>query len=235
MTRLLLVTLLFLSSGPAYAEWVAMGTSTTEDGNTLYADPDTIRRKGEMVKMWQLYDLKTAITVAGTSVLSTMVQNEFDCGEERIRLLAFVHFSGNMGRGKMVYEEAIEQKWKPVSPGGFNQLGLQAACLYFEHASDSLPPIPADNLQYIRSSAAQGNAVSQFELGGLYASGDGVPKDIVRAYMWYDLAVAHSTSDGRKDARISVRDYVARRMTPAQIAEAQRLSQQCQAQEFKGC
>ena len=52
MTRLLLIALLVLSSGPAYAEWVAIGS--TDDGMTAYADPDTIRRKEEMVKMWVL-------------------------------------------------------------------------------------------------------------------------------------------------------------------------------------
>jgi hypothetical protein len=31
------------------------------------------------------------------------------------------------------------------------------------------------------------------------------------------------------------RDKIARRMTPAQIAEAKRLTQQCQARQFKGC
>jgi hypothetical protein len=31
------------------------------------------------------------------------------------------------------------------------------------------------------------------------------------------------------------RDRAAERMTSAQIAEAQKLTQQCQAQQFKGC
>ena len=54
MTRLLLIALLMLSNGPAYAEWVAIGSS--DDGVTAYADPDTIRRKGDLVEMWTLYD-----------------------------------------------------------------------------------------------------------------------------------------------------------------------------------
>jgi hypothetical protein len=31
------------------------------------------------------------------------------------------------------------------------------------------------------------------------------------------------------------RDAIAKQLTPAQLAEAQRLSQRCQAQQFKGC
>ena len=52
--------------------------------------------------------------------------------------------------------------------------------------------------------------------------------------MWLNLAAAHSTGDEQKLAADN-RDKVAQRMTPAQVAEAQRLSQQCQAQQFKGC
>jgi hypothetical protein len=52
--------------------------------------------------------------------------------------------------------------------------------------------------------------------------------------MWYNLAVEHSTGDPQKFSANN-RDRVARLMTPAQIAEAQRLAQQCHAQQFKGC
>ena len=53
LTRLLLITLLALSSGPAYAEWVKVNENDTF---TVYVDPDTIRRKGDLVEMWTLYD-----------------------------------------------------------------------------------------------------------------------------------------------------------------------------------
>jgi hypothetical protein len=50
--------------------------------------------------------------------------------------------------------------------------------------------------------------------------------------MWFNLAVPRLTSDEQKLA-VNNRDEFARRMTSAQIAEAQRLAQQCQAQNFK--
>jgi hypothetical protein len=52
--------------------------------------------------------------------------------------------------------------------------------------------------------------------------------------MWFDLAAAHPRGDVQKSAA-DKRDKFGRFMTPAKIAEAQRLSQQCQAQQFKGC
>jgi len=45
MTRLLLIALLMLSNGPAYAEWVAIASA--DDGMTAYVDPDIIRGKEE--------------------------------------------------------------------------------------------------------------------------------------------------------------------------------------------
>jgi TPR repeat protein len=88
--------------------------------------------------------------------------------------------------------------------------------------------------QWFEKAAAQGYAGAQNDLGTLYANGSGVPRDDVRAYMWISLAEAHSTGNSKKYAAINL-GFLTHRMTPAQIAEAQRLSQQCQAQQFKGC
>ena len=88
--------------------------------------------------------------------------------------------------------------------------------------------------EWFEKAAAQGDPMAQNNLAELYYAGLGVPQDNVRAYMWVNLAVAHMTGDEQKQAAEN-RDDVAQRMTPAQIAEAQRLSQQCQAQQFKGC
>ena len=51
-----LITLLVLSTVPAYVEWVAVEKDYLLPGlQTVYVDPDTIRREGNLVTMWQLY------------------------------------------------------------------------------------------------------------------------------------------------------------------------------------
>src|SRR5206468_1463472 len=87
--------------------------------------------------------------------------------------------------------------------------------------------------QWYEQAAAQGHAKAQINLGVLYVKGRGVPQDYARAYMWYNLAAA--STGVRQKLAAENRDTVERRMTPAQVAEGQRLSQQCQAQQFKGC
>jgi len=47
----------------------------------VYFDPDAIRRKGDLVKMWVLYDYKTIQTKVEGSYLSSRVQKQFNCAE----------------------------------------------------------------------------------------------------------------------------------------------------------
>ena len=127
MKRLLLVTLLMLSNGPAYAEWVKVSDGD-EAGKTVYVDPASIRLNSNLVKMWQFYDYKTVQTVEGVRFLSAKEQWEFDCAEERSRVLALKEFSGNMGSGTVVYTNSEVGKWIPVMPGSIGQSVWKVAC-----------------------------------------------------------------------------------------------------------
>jgi surface-adhesin protein E len=125
--RLFLITLLVLSSGPAYAAWVR-GVTSEDAEVTVYIDPDIIRRKADLVKVWTLFDYTTTQTAVGKSWLSSKMHRQFDCSEERIRVLAFTMFSGNMGKGEPVYGNSDEGKWKPVAPGSIEQTRWKVAC-----------------------------------------------------------------------------------------------------------
>jgi uncharacterized protein len=79
----------------------------------------------------------------------------------------------------------------------------------------------ATAVRLIRPLAEQGNANAQYKLGVFYDNGLGVPQDKVSAYMWLNL----SASQGREGAA-AFRDLIARRMTPAQKEEAQKLTRE---------
>ena len=55
----------------------------------------------------------------------------------------------------------------------------------------------------------------------MYANGQGVTQDYVLAHMWFNLSAAQGDADATKN-----RDRVAGKMTPARIAEAQRLARE---------
>ena len=80
--------------------------------------------------------------------------------------------------------------------------------------------------KWLRQAANQGNAVAQVNLGWLYANGRGVAQDDTQALMWSTLAVASAEDDATREFAIKVRDALGAKMTPAQIAEAQRLARQ---------
>jgi len=95
----LLITLTLFTCGPVYAEWVSIGK--TDYGMTVYVDPHTIRRNGDLAKLWVLSDYKSIQYVeGGEPFLSLKYQREIHCPEERIRFLVRLVFSGNMGGGK---------------------------------------------------------------------------------------------------------------------------------------
>jgi TPR repeat protein len=72
-----------------------------------------------------------------------------------------------------------------------------------------------------RPLADQGYAWAQSNLGLMYAKGQGVPQDHVSAHMWFNLAAA-----GGNIGAARYRDIVTKNMSPAQIAEAQRLARE---------
>lgn len=91
----------------------------------------------------------------------------------------------------------------------------------------------AEAFGWYRRAAEQGHPDSQASLAAAYANGIGAPEDLVEAYRWYDIAAAgipaprrRQSFEGIRADLIKQRDALARRMTRAQIAQAQRLAQE---------
>lgn len=78
---------------------------------------------------------------------------------------------------------------------------------------------------WFRKAAEQGQVDAQFRVGLGYAFGTGVPNDLIQAYMWANLAAAHGSEHKAKIAS-ALREDISERMSPAQIAEAQRLTRE---------
>lgn len=70
-------------------------------------------------------------------------------------------------------------------------------------------------LQWYQKAAEQGYADAQIYLGMMYHNGEGTSVDYTKAYVWFDLAA----TQGHNRA-IELRNLIAEKMTPDQIAEA---------------
>lgn len=117
---------------------------------------------------------------------------------------------------------AALQEWRPLAEQGNASAQFNLGQMYF--LGRGVSQDYAEALNWFTLAAKQGDTTAATTIGSMYAAGRGVQQDFVRAYMWHALAVEHG---GRypyyaRDAR-AARDDVARRLTPEQITEAQKL------------
>ncbi len=89
-----------------------------------------------------------------------------------------------------------------------------------------VPQDEAEAVKWFRKAAEQGYTYAQVNLGAMYYEGQGVPQVYVLAHMWYNLAASRFPPGEDRDKLVKNRDHVAKRMTPAQIAEAQKLARE---------
>jgi hypothetical protein len=71
--------------------------------------------------------------------------------------------------------------------------------------------------------AIRGNPFGQGMLGLMYDKGHGVPQDVILAYKWLNLAAARAPKRQR-EYFLRLRNAVASKMSPVQIAEGQHLA-----------
>lgn len=127
-----LSTLLVLSSGPAFGEWVAVEKPNLIPGlQTVYVDPDTIRREENLVTIWLLIDFDKGIGPLGHGprpFFSTKTRKQFDCANKRLRWLAYTEFSGHMGAGIAANKDVDKDNWYPVEPVSLDHALWEVVC-----------------------------------------------------------------------------------------------------------
>lgn len=84
-------------------------------------------------------------------------------------------------------------------------------------------------VRWYRLAAEQGHAEAMLYLGIMYNYGRGVPNDYVKAYVWFNMA-----SNQGEDVELA-KGLLEQVMTREQIAEAQRLSAECLANNYQNC
>jgi hypothetical protein len=124
--QIFILILVTVASGSAMAEWVPVGGN---DRFTLYSDPTTISKSGNMVKMLRLTDFKTVQGNTGEHYMSTKRQDEYDCVRERRRIIFVAAHSKKMGEGYVVIRVINKlDDWKPISPGSQGEAVWEFAC-----------------------------------------------------------------------------------------------------------
>ncbi len=136
-------------------------------------------------------------------------------------------FMYDKGRGvPQDYKEAV--KWyRKAAEQGESLAQFKLGFMYSR--GRGVPQDYKEAVKWYRKAAEQGVAQAQVNLGSMYFNGRGVPQDYVQAHKWFNL-FASSSKD--KDAA-RVRDLVQNIMTPAQVAEAQKLASEWKPKTWK--
>ena len=121
------------------------------------------------------------------------------------------------------YAEAVKWYRRAAEQG---RADAQANLGVMYSNGQGVPQDYAEAVKWSRRAAEQGHAHAQAFLGTLYGLGRGVPQDYVQAHMWLNLAASRPSPGTDHDKNVKLRDRVAAEMTPAQIAEAQRLARE---------
>lgn len=123
MHRIILMMLLAIASSNVLAEWREVGVDAAQQ-ITTYADPSTIRKTGNRVQMWHLFDLKTTTN----AYRSLKVQSEYDCIQKQSRSLYTSAHKGNMGKGEVVGVESDPGDWRPIPLNSPKEYLFYIAC-----------------------------------------------------------------------------------------------------------
>ena len=97
-----------------------------ENSFIAYADPATIRKTGNLVKMWSLYDYKLP---QKSGVISARQKSEYNCTEKKRRQLFLSAYSGKMNNGEtiLIYNQP-EDNWERSPLGSVRKAMLEFAC-----------------------------------------------------------------------------------------------------------
>lgn len=123
---------LILVHRPVRAEWLMIDNRYQSPGlQTVYVDPGSIRREGNLVTISALIDWTWMQgNRSPTRFYSTKLTKQIDCAEMRVRTLAATDYYGHMGTGEVIGGggHTSESHWVPIEPGTLNQGFWEAAC-----------------------------------------------------------------------------------------------------------
>jgi len=121
MKKLFLIGLMMLASS-AWAEWVMYHK---DESITFYFDPATIRKDGNIRRVWVLQDLSKR---QDGGVMSRRIRHEYDCKQERFRHLGFSAHSEPMAGGELLVMGDEHKVWTDVPPSTAIEIILNIVC-----------------------------------------------------------------------------------------------------------
>lgn len=118
----------FFFSFPALAKWEVVAEG---ERNTVFIDKSTMRVKGAIRKIWTMESFPDAPEeVGGRTYISVKSLKEYDCQDDRRRLLQSIAYSESFGEGNIVYTtpSGLIPEWRHVVPGSYQAKVAEIVC-----------------------------------------------------------------------------------------------------------
>ncbi len=111
MKKIIITCLIVLCSLSAVAEWKLVAKNGI---HTFYIDPVTLRKDGNLRKVWEVIDFETRNE---SGAMSVRIRSEYDCKQERYKFLSISSHSGPMATGNTIFsDDEAEPKWNSIPP-----------------------------------------------------------------------------------------------------------------------
>jgi hypothetical protein len=122
MLKALLFLITVFTSSNSLAQWEVYGDSPEA---FLYIDYSTVRKDGNLRKVWELQDRKQRHK---DGELSLRIRVEYDCKEERYRYLSATSHSSQMAQGNLVNTQTGPSNWIDIAPRTVTEDKLKKLC-----------------------------------------------------------------------------------------------------------
>ena len=129
MRNAILTILLSVVSASAAAQWSKWVMVDRGPYYVIYADIATIRKAGDIARMWDLSDTNTDKALGAVKQSpSIKIEREYDCNKQQLRVLCVSWHSENMGGGKTTGSDSNPGMLQPAVPGTIGERLWKIAC-----------------------------------------------------------------------------------------------------------
>lgn len=128
MNKFLFVVLMFTCQ-TSIADWVLYGGNEQLDQKEYYEN-NSLRRDGVKAKMWTMNTFSKGKEIAGKFHKSRKSYKEYDCLNERIKILSIAAYADEMGAGKVIHSHtnSDNEQWEQVIPNTIGESAWKIAC-----------------------------------------------------------------------------------------------------------
>ena len=123
ITILLVIIFTFLFSNTSWGEWTYVAGNSM--GHKMYYDKDSIRKSGNYIYFWGLYNLPKLVE---GRLFSSKSYVKLDCSILRYKSLKEITYKKSMGEGEMTSDFTPPNEWKYPKPESISEFVSNKVC-----------------------------------------------------------------------------------------------------------